>query len=231
MEKSITKGQNFDSFAEFDKVFKTYCDKTHQVYNKRSCRQLKIEDIRTGTIEEKELIKNKIVYKDIVYNCVHKGECRNNPNKKGDRVNVLSKKIECEATIRVNFILKSQTFLITQIETNHNHPLNEDIYQQYSNVRKPSEKDLTQMVDMVNLGASVNKVVRQFNNEKDKALKVKDVWNQKRKLEKEYNEKELDRLEEILDTLSKNKNNTISTKRSDDGILENAFIMTEEQKK
>ena len=107
MEKSITKGQNFDSFAEFDKVFKTYCDKTHQVYNKRSCRQLKIEDIRTGTIEEKELIKNKIVYKDIVYDCVHKGECRNNPNKKGDRVNVLSKKIECEATIRVNFILKS----------------------------------------------------------------------------------------------------------------------------
>ena len=87
------------------------------------------------------------------------------------------------------------------------------------------------MVDMVNLGASVNKVVRQFNNEKDKALKVKDVWNQKRKLEKEYKEKELDRLEEILDTLSKNKNNTISTKRSDDGILENAFIMTEEQKK
>ena len=41
----------------------------------------------------------------------------------------------------------------------------------------------------------------------------------------------MDRLEEILDTLSKNKNNTISTKRSDDGILENAFIMTEEQKK
>ena len=39
MENSITKGQNFDSFAEFDKVFKTYCDKTHQVYNKRSCRQ------------------------------------------------------------------------------------------------------------------------------------------------------------------------------------------------
>ena len=56
------------------------------------------------------------------------------------------------------------------------------------------------MVDMVNLGASVNKVVRQFNNEKDKALKVKDVWNQKRKLEKEYKEKELDRLEKILDT-------------------------------
>jgi hypothetical protein len=231
MEKSITKGQNFDSFAEFDKVFKTYCDKTHQVYNKRSCRQLKIEDIRTGTIEEKELIKNKIVYKDIVYDCVHKGECRNNPNKKGGRVNILSKKIECEATIRVNFILKSQTFLITQIETNHNHPLNEDIYQQYSNVRKPLEKDLTKMVDMVNLGASVNKVVRQFNNDNDKALKVRDVWNQKRKLEKENKSNEIDRLEEILDSLSKNKNNTITTKRSDDGILENAFIMTEVQKK
>ena len=127
-----------------------------------------------------------------MYDCVHKGECRNNPNKKGDRVNVLSKKIECEATIRVNFILKSQTFLITQIETNHNHPLNEDIYQQYSNVRKPLQKELTQMVDMVNLGASVNKVVRQFNNDNDKALKIKDVWNQKRKLEKENKSNEID---------------------------------------
>ena len=56
MEKSITKGQNFDSFGEFDKVFKTYCDKTHQVYIKRSCRQLKIEDIIFGTAEERELL-------------------------------------------------------------------------------------------------------------------------------------------------------------------------------
>ena len=57
MEKSITKGQNFDSFAEFDKVFKTYCDKTHQVYNKRSCRQLKIEDIRFWNNRRKRINK------------------------------------------------------------------------------------------------------------------------------------------------------------------------------
>ncbi len=59
--------------------------------------------------------------------------------------------------------------------TNHNHPLNEYIYQQYSYERKQSEKDLTQMVDMRNLVTSVNKVVRQFNNDNDRALKVKDV--------------------------------------------------------
>ena len=63
MEKSITKGQNFDSFGEFDKVFKTYCDKTHQVYIKRSCRQLKIEDIIFGTAEERELLKSKMFIK------------------------------------------------------------------------------------------------------------------------------------------------------------------------
>ncbi len=35
----------------------------------------------------------------------------------------------------------------------------------------------------------------------DKALKVRDVWYQKRKLEKENKSNEIDRLEEILDSL------------------------------
>ncbi len=41
---------------------------------------------------------------------------------------------------------------------------------------------------------------------------------------------ELNKLDEILDKLSQNPNNTITIKKSDDGILENVFIMTEEQK-
>ena len=232
MENSIKKGQKFDSFDEFERLFKTYCDQTHQNYLKRSSRFLKIEDVRNGTDEERELKKNKIIFKDIIYDCVHKGQCRKNPEKKGIRENVLSKKIDCSATIRVNFDLKSQSFIISQLETIHNHPINANIYQQYPNVRKPSEKELNDMVKVVDLGAKVNKVVRKFNNDNDKSVNNQDFWNHTFKLRKELNakENEIDRLEVLLDKLSNNPNNTIITKKSDEGILENAFIMTEKQK-
>ena len=62
MENSIKKGQKFDSFDEIERLFKTYCNQTHQNYLKRSSRFLKIEDIRNGTIEEREFV----VEKDIV---------------------------------------------------------------------------------------------------------------------------------------------------------------------
>ena len=133
MEKSIKLGEKFDSFDEFERLFKTYCNQTHQNFLKRSSRFLKIEDIRIGTIEERELKKSMIIFKDIMYDCVHKGESRKNPEKKGERENVSSKKIDCSAHLRVNFDLKSQTFLISQLENKHNHPLNANIYQQYSN--------------------------------------------------------------------------------------------------
>ena len=160
MENSIKKGQKFDSFDEFERLFKTYCNQTHQNFLKRSSRFLKVEEVRIGTDEERELKKNKIIFKDIIYDCVHKGQCRKNPQKQGTRENILSKKIDCSATIRINFDLKSQLFLISQFETNHNHPISANIYQQYPNVRKPSEKELTEMVNVVDLGANVNKVVR-----------------------------------------------------------------------
>ena len=113
-----------------------------------------------------------------------------NPQKQGTRENILSKKIDCSATIRVNFDLKSQLFLISQFETNHNHPLSANIYQQYPNVRKPSEKELTEMVNVVDLGANVNKVVRRSNNNNDKSLKNQDFWNRKAKLKKELKAKD-----------------------------------------
>ena len=88
------------------------------------------------------------------------------------------------------------------------------------------------MVNVVDLGANVNKVVRRFNNNNDKSLKNHDFWNHQAKLKKELKakENEIDKLEEILDKLSNNPKNTIVTKKSDDGVLENAFIMTEKQK-
>ena len=71
-----------------------------------------------------------------------------------------------------------------------------------------------------------------FNNDNDKSVNNQDFWNHTIKLKKELSakENEIDRLELLLDKLSNNPNNTIITKKSDEGILENAFIMTEKQK-
>ena len=63
--KIIKLGENFDSFAQFEQVFKTHCEHTYQIFTKRSSRLLNLNHIRNGTDEQKELIKNQIIYEDI----------------------------------------------------------------------------------------------------------------------------------------------------------------------
>jgi hypothetical protein len=48
---------------------------------------------------------------------------------------------------------------------NYSNPPNDNFSQRYPSARKSSEKKLTQMVDILKLGASVNKFVRKFNND------------------------------------------------------------------
>ena len=75
------------------------------------------------------------------------------------------------------------------------------------------------MVQLINdFGANPSKIVRNYNYINDKALRTKDIWNQKSKLDKQSKTSELNKLDEILDKLSQNPNNTITTKKSDDGI-------------
>ena len=50
------------------------------------------------------------------------------------------------------------------------------------------------MVNVVDLGADVNKVVHRFNNNNDKSLKNHDFWNYQAKLKKELGN-EIDKLE------------------------------------
>ena len=44
---------------------KTHCEQTYQIFTKRSSRLLNLNHIRKGTDEQKELIKNQIIYEDI----------------------------------------------------------------------------------------------------------------------------------------------------------------------
>ena len=226
----INRVDLFDSFDSFETKFKVYCEYTNQVFIKRSSHPLKIERVLGPTQQEKEVIQKKLEYNDIHYECIHKGHVRKNPNKSGVRFDIHSKKIDCNSTLRINFDKKSQKLKITQLDTEHNHPVNSDLYQQYSLNRKPPETELTQMVNLIkNVGANSAKIVRKYNNDNGKSLKSKDVWNHKTKLEK-ISLNPNDRLTQILDEISKNQNNTVITKKSIDGILENAFIMTEKQK-
>ena len=52
-----------------------------------------------------------------------------------------------------------QKLKITQLDTEHNHPVNSDLYQQYSLNRKPPETELTQMVNLIkDVGANSAKI-------------------------------------------------------------------------
>jgi hypothetical protein len=139
-QKSIVKGESYDSYEEFESVFRDYCEKTSQNFVKRSSHPLKIEYIKGESVKEKESILEKIRYKDIIYDCVHKGQVRKNAEYKGDRMDTHTKKIDCKATIRLNFVNKSQKLILTQIEGDHNQPVTPTLYQQYSNIRKPSDQ-------------------------------------------------------------------------------------------
>ena len=78
MENSIIKGQKFDSFDEIERLFKTYCNQTHQNYLKRSSRFLRSKMSEMDSWRER-FKKNKIIFKDIIYDCFDKVQFKKNP--------------------------------------------------------------------------------------------------------------------------------------------------------
>jgi hypothetical protein len=49
-QKSIVKGESYDSYEEFESVFRDYCEKTSQNFVKRSSHPLKIEYIKGESV-------------------------------------------------------------------------------------------------------------------------------------------------------------------------------------
>ena len=117
---------------------------------------------------------------------MHFGHVKKNLDKKCNDRNTHSLKIGCEANFRINFDLKIHKLRISQLQAKHKqHELSKNLYDHYSNTRKPPSKDLDQMVyNIERNGAKLNKLVNNYNNEHGTGLTNKDVHNHRKKINK-----------------------------------------------
>ena len=120
---------------------------------------------------------------------------------------------------------------ISKFVTEHKHPISKDLYEQYSNVRQPSDDTLKEIIKIrEKTGAKMSTLVNNYNNDNDKSLRVRDLLNFNHKLNKKLHKSKDQQLEEFFDNLKKDPINTVVTNISEDGILETAFIMLGIQK-
>ena len=99
-----------------------------QNFTTRSSHNLKTSDLHRETDEKK---------------FIHAGSVKKNLNKTCPKRKTHSLKIGCEANFRVNFDLKLHNFRISQFQPVHaQHEINQNLYDHYSNTRKPANKDL-----------------------------------------------------------------------------------------
>jgi hypothetical protein len=230
--QALAIGALYDSFQEFDDALKLYCSSTFQNFTKRSSHNLKTSDLHKETEEKKKELIERFKFKDANFECIHSGCVKKNLNKTCPKRNTHSLKIGCEANFRVNFDLKIHKLRISQFQPVHTqHETNKNLYDHYSNTRKPASKDLDEMVHNIQKnGAKLNMVVTNYNKQHGTALTNKDIQNHKQKLNQVLDLQEDVELEKYLDELSKVNGNTIITKKSEKDILESVFIMTNEQK-
>ena len=215
VNQALAVGALYDSFQEFDKALKFYCSTTFQNFTKRSSHNLKTRDLHRETDEKQKELIERFKIKEAIFECIHSGNVKKTLNKTCPNRNTHSLKIGCEANFRVNFDLKLQKLRISQLQHVHTqHETNKNLYDHYSNTRKPASKDLDEMVHNIQKnGANLNKVVTNYNKQHGTTLTNKDVHNHKQKLNQVLDLHEDVELEKYLDELSKVTGNTIFTKK------------------
>jgi hypothetical protein len=126
---------------------------------------------------------------------------------------------------------KTKLFKIKIFVSDHNHAVGPDLFCHYASQRKPTDQEFTEMVKLqIKTGAKVATLINNYNDEHGKNLQVKDYHNYSQKLNQAIKLAKDELLEQLLDELKQNPNNTVETLKSREGVMESAFIMLDFQK-
>ena len=122
-------GQKFDTFEEFDKNFKSWCNKNYHPIHVQDSHGFSLKD------EKDEEIVTDLKYKNINFTCVHYG--KRNSRATGKRAGK-SLRRECPFEIKLSCSKSSKYLEIKKVCFEHNHTIGEEIFAQYPKNRQPT---------------------------------------------------------------------------------------------
>lgn len=131
-QKTIQLNETFSSHNEFKTVLQLYSQETNQIFTATDAKRLKPRD---SSQEEANFVQ-RFVYKHQLFECINGKKKENGYVKRGLRLNTSSIKLNCPCQFRLNFNESKQLFEITKFFTEHNHPIDVDAFEKYSNKGK-----------------------------------------------------------------------------------------------
>ena len=187
VEQKITEGQTFESFGQFDKVFKEYCKQGYMFLRKHST-QKNLDPITSTNFP----------YKRMRYTCIHWGE---RPATKGKEIrpNFSYNARGCKFELKVSFFKAQGHYKVTYLNNEHeNHECNETYYRSVARGRKLDEKDEEYYRSLHSLGMSKQSVIKLVGKNLGKVITMQDMSNIINKKKPRKDDSDLDRTIEYL---------------------------------
>jgi len=208
-------GTQFDTFDEFYEEFSKWCYENYHPVN--------IHD--SHLIKEEGLI-DTIKYKDIHIACLHSGKPKIRANQ-GKR-QCKSMRHGCPFGIKLSYSSDSNKLVIRKFNPEHDHIVNSELFLKYPKNRQPNDEEIECINDLIKLGCSPKKIVRQFNELTQKTFTTKDLYNKKEKFD-ELNVNELvethdQNFANIMCKIQADKSNYVKLRIDDDGIMTCVFF-------
>jgi hypothetical protein len=127
---------------------------------------------------------------------------------------------------------------IIELDVNHNHPTNGDLYRLYPTVRQPNQVEIAEILRVAQMGANVKSVVKEYNDNTSSQMTNKDFYNALRKAQKstEINfdnnsgmGKQERKFSQVVSRIKSNPDNEVHV-NTVDGSMEACFITLKSQR-
>lgn len=156
--------------------------------------------------------------------CKYDGEPKQHRSVKGLR-QTSSYKNKCESRINVKYDRKAGKLIITELKSEHNHPLSEKLFQNLPKQRELKGENKKYVEDMMKVKSNPRLVQGQLKQKLNKTVLVKDIYNINARLKSSGNDG-ITRtvLEEIYEDLNKYEGVVAEIMVSEENVLEGIFI-------
>jgi hypothetical protein len=135
----------------------------------------------------------------------------------------------CEFSLNWNFNEKKNCYECTASDLNHNHPISEEHYKNYSYNRQLNEEEIKFVEPLLVANAELRDIVRQIKKKFHKDVTISDLQNLKYKLLTKPTKHltETERLLKYLEENLKDKKVYVKHKINDKDELECLFVQTD----
>ncbi|XP_037512314.2 uncharacterized protein LOC119389173 [Rhipicephalus sanguineus] len=220
----IKVGDRFQSFAEFENVFRRFQVTTNTLFVKKTSKSVDVVNAHLSLASAK--LEKKLEFANATYTCKHGGPRRTTGT--GIRPNQRTMKKDCPARIVIAARRSSQELEITSVMLEHNHDTTPEIFNSYPESRRFEDHEKEFVEPLLEMRVPPRLILQKLEETTGKTRIARDLHNLKNKGRKRD---EADELIQVIEELQSTQQARIVPITDENQELQILFIQSSYMKK